>query len=174
MPIPLDLSFFMDLEADGGVKVRDYRLQNGHYLVFKIPMADLTSGVVPLVLPDIYKKRAVKNVVAIKGFVLRSSEPYCPVRAKTYWEWDEKAGQQMPKHKLKTFPQTEAEVRPGDCVLYSSYNIAHIAVNGLLDPLVIIREIDMLTVWDPKDDDSIQLSDHALDSLFQTPSDFNA
>jgi len=173
MSIPLELSFFLDLETDGGVKVRDYRLQNGHFLVYKIPMGDFTKGVVPIKLPDQFKKRAVKNVVAIKGFVLRSSEPYCPVRAKTYWVWDEKAGQEMPRHKLKTLPRTDAEVQPGDCILYNSYNIAQIKAQGLLEPLVIIREIDMLATWSPGDDDSVDLADHALDSLFQTPADFN-
>jgi len=159
------------METDAGVRVRNLRLQNGNFLVYKIPMDDFTKGVVPLALPDQYKKRAIKNVVAIKGFVLRSSEPYNVVRAKQYWVWDEKAGQQMPRYKLKTLPKVKAEVKPGDCVLYNSYNVAHIKVSGLVEPLVVIREIDMLAVWSPKDNDAVELSDHAINSKFQENND---
>lgn len=167
MPIPLHLDSFLDLETDAGVPVRDFRLQNGHLLIYKIPMDEFTAGVVPLKLPDKYRTRAIRNVVAIKGFVVRSSEPYCPQRAKTSWVWDKKAGQSMPKHTLITFPRVEAEVQAGDCVMYNSYNIAHIRVTGLVEPLVIIREIDMFAVWDPKYNKEVELSDHALNSRFQ-------
>lgn len=174
MGIPLNLSTFLDLETEDGGKLRDFRLQNGHFIIYKIPMDDFTKGAVPILLPDQYKKRAIKNVIAIKGFVIRASEPYGTVRAKQYWVWDEKAGQEMPRYKIKTLPRAEPEVKAGDCVLYNSYNIAHLSVKGLLDPLVIIREIDMLTVWDPADNDAIELGDHAIKSLFQTKQDFNA
>lgn len=167
--IPLQLESFLDLEADGGVKVRDFRLLGGHYLVYKIPMNDTTDGVVPIALPDQFKKRAIKNVVAIKGFVLRSSEPYQPVRAKKTWAWNEAAGQEMPVYTPRYLPRTEAEVKPGTCVLYNSYNVAFVGVKGLLEPLVVIREVDMLAVWDPTDNDAVALSDHALNSLHQSP-----
>jgi len=136
-------------------------------------MGDYTKGAVPILLPDQYKKRAIKNVIAIKGFVLRATAPYGTIRAKQYWVWDEKAGQEMPRYKTKTLPKANPEVKAGDCVLYNSYNIAHVFVQGLPDPLVIIREIDMFTVWDPKDDATIELGDHSIKSLFQTKEDFN-
>jgi hypothetical protein len=166
--IPLNLEAFLNLEDNDGIPLRNYRLQGGHFLIYKIPMKDTTDGVVPIKLPDQYRKRAIKNVVAIKGFVIRSSEPYQPVRAKTTWAWNEKAGQQMPVHKPVWYPRTEAEVKPGQCVLYNSYNIAHVNVPGLVEPLVVIREVDMLAVWNPQYDESVSLSDHALNSLHKS------
>jgi hypothetical protein len=166
--VPLSLDFFLDLETDGGVKVRNYRLLGGHYLVHKIEMNDTTDGVVPIVLPDQFKNRAIKNVVAIKGFVLRSSAPYQQVRAKKSFAWNEAAGQEMPVYTPHFLPVTEAEVTPGQCLLYNSYNVAFVSAQGLLEPLVVIREVDILAVWDPEDNDAVSLSDHALNSIHQS------
>lgn len=161
----LDLADFADLQTEFGVPVRNLRLKGGHYLVYKVPMADNPF----FVLPDVYKSRAVKNIVAIKGFVLRSSEPFHPKKAKRYWEWDMKQDPpvEMPKYKTVTLPETEASVQPGDCVLYNSYNIAKVAVEGHTEPLVIIRDVDLLATWRPEVDSRVALSDHAIQHIVQ-------
>jgi hypothetical protein len=153
------LDFFLNLETSRGDLVRNIRLREGHYLVYKIPMADNPF----IALPDQYKAKAVKNIVSIKGFVIVASEPWRRKTAKQYWVWDKDQEMEMPKYKTITSPTAvPSEVVAGKCVLYNSYNIAKIVVPALDDELVIIRECDMMAIWDPKEDKSVTLGNHTM------------
>lgn len=162
----MKLDHFLDLETDTNIKIRDIKMRGGHFLVYKIPMPENDF----IALPDVYKARAIRNVVAIKGLVLRHSAPFRPKRAKQYWEWDTSGDypREVPKYKVVDLPETESPVKAGDVILYNSYNIAKVEVSGLLEPLVIIREVDILASWELEYDDRVQLGDHALQHLFQT------
>lgn len=161
---PLDLEFFLKLESSTGFKIRNMLLREGHYLVWKIPMADNPF----ISLPDQYRAKAVRNIVSIKGFVVKASMPWRPKVAKRYWEWDKDQEMDMPKYKTVTQPcLKEPEVQAGECILYNSYNIARIEV-GLEEPLVVIRECDIIAAWDPKDDHRVSLGDHTMDQQAYT------
>jgi len=155
---PLDVEFFLNLTSSTGYSIRTMRLREGHYLVYKIPMADSPF----IALPGSYKAKAVRNIVSIKGFIIKASAPWRPKVAKRYWKWDRDQEMDMPAYKTVTMPcLKEPEGKPGECLLYNSYNIARIEV-GLDEPLVVIRECDMMATWDPKDDASVTLGDHTM------------
>lgn len=161
--VPLDLDFFLRLKTASGLPLNKLKMRGGHYLVFKCPMAENPY----LQLPDSFKSRAIKNIVAIKGFVVIASQPWHPVVAKRYWEWDKTSGMEMPRYKTVTMDVAkDAEVKAGQCILYNSYNIGKVKVNGLIEELVIIREIDMMASWSPKVNDTIDLPDRSYTHNF--------
>jgi hypothetical protein len=160
-----DINDFLDLETEHGVPVRNYRPLGGHYIVYKVPMKEGSI----IALPEAFKARAVKNIVAIKGLVLCATERFRPKKAIRYWEWDMKQDPptEMPKYKVVDLPEVGATVNPGDHILYNSFNVAHVNVIGLSEPLVVIRDCDLLAAWDADYDDQVELSDHALTHLIQ-------
>jgi hypothetical protein len=155
---PLELEYFLDLQTSRGDRVRDMQFREGHYLVYKIPMEDNPF----IALPESFKVKAVRNIVSIRGFVILASSPWRPKKAKRYWEWDRDQEMDMPKYKTITVPMLkEPEAKPGECVLYNSYNIARIEV-GLDEPLVVIRECDMVASWKPSYDKQVSLGEHTM------------
>jgi len=159
MSSQLDLDLFLSMTTTTGFPVRNIRMQGGHFLVYKIPMGDSPN----LLLPDMYKKKAIKNIVSIKGFVIRATEPFCPKKAKQYWVWDKDQEMEVPKYRTISLPRRESEVEAGVCILYSSYNVGKVTVQDMYEPLVIIREVDILASWAPEEDSKITLGDHTMD-----------
>lgn len=141
MKVELDLEKFLDMETEFGWKLRDVTTFNGHHLVYKVPTQE--TGLV--ILPDLYKKKSVKNIVMIRGFVICSSGPFNRKSAKRTYVWDRKAEQNKLKWVVREannpFP---SEVQPGDGILYMSYNVGKVKVVGMSEPLVMVREIDIV------------------------------
>lgn len=161
MDIPLDVGYFLDLKTASGIPVGKLRLLNGNHLVWKIPMPE-KIGKCGLRMPDQYRARAVGNLCAIKGFIVRASEPWTRKKVKRTWVWDEKAGQEMPRYKAVDAAHGPSDVKAGDCVLYNSYNMGQIEVVGLPTYLVVVREIDMEASWTPDRDTQVELGDWAM------------
>jgi hypothetical protein len=141
MTVELDLDKFLDMETEYGWKLRDVELFYGHHLVYKIP----TQETGKVILPDIYKKKSVKNIVMIRGFVIRTSNPFNRKIARKDYIWDRKAGQLALKWVVREANNPiPSDVRPGDGILYMSYNVGKVKVVGMSEPLVMVREIDVV------------------------------
>jgi hypothetical protein len=135
---------YLDLETEKGWRIRDLELLNGHHLVYKLPIEDKDQ----VLLPDEFKKKSIKNVTMIRGLVLRVSAPFARKRTKKYWVWDSKKEDMVHKWRLhegiKLFPP---DIQEGHGILYASYNVGKIKANGITEPLVIIRDIDVLATF---------------------------
>ena len=152
------VEWFWDLETSKGQYVRDLRLLGGTHLVWKIPVRD---GVIKT--PDSYKARSVGNLCAIKGFVIKVSEPWRPKQAvKTGYKWSPDHEMDLPQYKIKTMPEQVSPLTPGDCILYNSYNLGKLEVAGLPEGLVFVRDIDIEAYWAPSYDRHVELGDHAM------------
>lgn len=173
--VPLDLDFFLSLETESGIPVRDIRLQGGHHLSYKIMDPEASAGLhgMPIIMPKQYRRRSVGNLAAIRAFMIATS---CPFRRKharreLYWDFEDtysdERGNPIPKQKARWKVREGAmkapRVRPGECIIYNSYNLAKIACIGLAEPLVIIRDLDIDVIF-PKDL-SVGLGEHALRSM---------
>lgn len=156
---PLDLEHWLSMTSTTGYKLRDMRLREGHFLVYKIPMAESDH----IALPGSFTAKAVQNIVSIKGFVVGASEPWRRKTAKQYWEWDKKQEMELPKYKTITADvATESEIKPGVCILYGSYNVAKVKLRETYTELVIVRECDIMAWWKPEYDDRVSLGDHTM------------
>jgi hypothetical protein len=143
---PLTLEYFHTLTADQGWKVGDYLPINGHHLVYKIPVDQETGK--GIVLPEQYRRKATKNVVMIRGFVLRASAPWNRKHSKKRMIWDN----QTESWKADWDVWDAAEPRPSDFedgvgILYNSYNVGKVKVRGLPEPLVVVRDIDVEAIF---------------------------
>lgn len=161
MQVPLSVEFFRGLTLRNGSKVGSVRMLNGHLLVWKIPMPECI-GKCGLKMPDQYRARAVGNLCAIKGFVVASSAPWTRKKVKTTWAFDQKAGQEMPTHKVSDAARAPSEIAAGDCIVFNSYNVAHVEVEELDTYLVVVREIDVEMSWSPDYDSLVELGDWAM------------
>ncbi len=170
--VPLELDEFLYRQTDYGCMVKDLELQNGHYLVWKIPMAEQSKGEhgAPIDLPDNYRRRQVGNLVAIMGFVIASSAPFRTKHAKKYWKVvseaeasrDQLPGLERPRYKVRSGIMAEPQVQPGSAIVYNSYNLGFIEIVGLQEPLTLIREIDVLARFSVDRVPAYELGDFAL------------
>jgi hypothetical protein len=151
----------LHLEVRPGVKVKDIRMMNGHNLVCKTQMADMTPG--RIVLPNKYRKKSICNLVAVKGLLVTVSEPYRPKIVKTTMKYSEAFGHEIPQHKTVDLDKILPSVMvAGECILYNSFNMGRVEVPGLDDGLIMVRDCDVLAAWDADLDDTIELSDFAM------------
>jgi hypothetical protein len=156
------IDYFLNMTmVPNGAKVGSVKLLNGHAVLWKIPMPERT-GSAGLLMPDQYRKRAVGNLCAIKGLLLKVSEPWTRKKVKTTWAFDIKAGQDMPTHTVLDDAHGPSSIQAGMCCLFNSYNVGHVIVKEMDDYLVIVREIDMEAIWSPDVDDDVELSSWAM------------
>ncbi len=138
---PLDVDHFLNMRTTTGHMVRDLVFREGHFLVYKIPMAKEAGAIA---LPDQYTARATKNIVSIKGFVIIATESWCRKTAKKRWEWDPEQEMELPKYDVITAQDSyPSDIKAGMCILYNSYNIAKVEVDEVYDELCVIRECDI-------------------------------
>lgn len=171
--IPLDLDWFWNQETEIGQAVRDLELVNGTYLVYKIPMPEESKGDHghKIVLAPGYRRRAVGNRIVIRGFVVKSSNPFHEIRARKKWvnlpqevaELDGLPG----TARIKYIPRvntnlSRAQVEPGRGILYNSYNLCHIDLPEINDELVVVREIDVFAHFPIESVERYELGDFAL------------
>lgn len=170
--LPLDLEGFLNLETEFGYPVRDLELRNGMYLVWKVPMSEQSKGRQgkPIFLAAQYRRRAVGNLVAIIGYVIRVSAPWLGSRSKKHWvnlpehvaERDGLPGTMRPRYKTKTCGEFQPQLKPGRAILYNSYNVGQIFVPALNENLVVVREIDVMAHFAAESIASYELGEFAL------------
>jgi hypothetical protein len=170
--VPLELDEFLYRQTDYGCMVKDLELQNGHYLVWKIPMAAQSKGEEgkPIDLPDNFRRRQIGNLVAILGFVVASPSPFRAKHAKRYWKvvseeeaaLDQLPGLERPRYKVRNGIMASPQVQPGEAIVYNSYNLGFIEAYGLHEPLAIIREVDVLARFPASRVEDYELGDFAL------------
>ena len=183
--IPLEVDYFLDLETDFGCQVRDLRMKNNHYLLWKIPMEAMSDGSHgdQIHLPDIHRRRKIGNLVTILGFVILKTGTYFPKFTKhdierenqemqiAVWEAEvaekrgEKAQQYTPRPHFKVKMgnnRVPGDIEPGDAVVYNSYNIGQIEACGLREPLCIVRGIDVESVFPAEGASQVELGDFAM------------
>lgn len=148
---------FLELRTNTGVPVKNIEMMNGHYLIYKIPV----EGRI-LDLPDEFKSKSIKNVLMVRGLVIKSSSPFRRKRAKPYFVWDNEKKDWVVKYKTlegsESFPSAVPE---GKCVLYNSYNVGRIKVNCVNEPLVVVRDIDIDAWFEPSKIGMIDLTSKA-------------
>ncbi len=158
---PLDVDHFLGMRTSTGHIVRDMVFREGHFLVYKIPMARAQGAIA---LPDQYTAKATRNIVSIKGFVIAASLPWCRKTAKQYWEWDPEQEMELPKYRtVRAESEFPSDIKAGMCILYNSYNIAKVEVGEVYDELCVIRECDIFASWAVEHNDEIQLGEHTMD-----------
>ena len=140
-----------------GVPVKQVRLLNGNNLVYKIPSAD-TLGMFKL--PDTYVRKSVRNLIAIKGLVVKVTEPYVPKVAKIVYVFNAAYNEPIPRSIVKDCKRPiDAVLTPGEFIVYNSYNVGTVSVVGLPEPLVIVRDIDLFVAYPPEVDSTVELGD---------------
>jgi hypothetical protein len=150
------------MKTEFGVPVKKIRLLNGHNLVYKIPRADTTGS---LKLPDTYVRKSVRNLIAIKGLVIKVTEPYRPKVSKIIYVYNSAYNEQLPRSIVKDCKKPiEAVLTPGEFIVYNSYNVGMVAVEGLPEPLVIVRDIDLFVAYQAAVDGTVELGD----AIYQT------
>lgn len=162
--IPLSLEYFLDLETVHG-KVRNFRLLNNHFLVYKIPMGSTSSGRegAAILLPNSFTRKATKNLVVIKAFVLRSTAPFIVKSSRRVWKRDVQTGEEKLTYKVTSgTARIPTDVLPGDCIIYNGYNVGKVECRDLPEPLTIVRGIDIDAVYPPGLDDTVEVGDHAM------------
>lgn len=154
------VSEILEMLTSTGYRVGDLRMMNGNHLVQKLRMdneLEFSSGK-KMLLPDVHTRKSIGNLVAIKGLVIVPSIPWRPKVLKTKYEYSEIHGTPIPKSKVvNTGALVSTSLQSGDGIVYNSYNIGKIEVVGLDEPLVIIREIDMMSQFLLSDADEIEL-----------------
>lgn len=157
---PLDVDHFLSMRTSTGHLVGDLVFREGHFLMYKIPLAKVRGSIA---LPDQYTAKATRNIVSIKAFIIAASVPWCRKTAKKRWEWDENSEIEMPKYDtIRAETEHPSDLKAGDCVIYNSFNIAKIEVGEIYDELCVVRECDILAAWDVEHDDQIELGDHTM------------
>lgn len=155
-----ELERILDSETDLGCIVRKIQLRNGHYLIKKESIPEKVSL---LSMPEIVLRKSVTNLVVIKGRIIIASAPYQPWVQQSVYEWNEAVGQQLRREKpIRCAEVVDPPLRSGDGVMYQSYNVGKVRVEGLDEELVIVRDIDILCSFDWKHQRKVQVSDFAL------------
>ncbi len=158
---PLELDYFLDLNTDLGWKIRDFEPINGHHLVYKIPIPERTSG--NIILPPGVRKKAVRNVTMIRGFVLRASAPWRRKRSIKRIVWDQEGDCWKVDWKiLEGAKALDSDISAGSGVLYTSYNMGKVFTPALPEPLVVIREIDIDAAFAPGEISRVNLGQKAM------------
>jgi hypothetical protein len=135
------VDFFRLRCQDFRCRVGDISMRNGHYLVLKVETPALTDGAHgdPIHLPGTHTVKSTRSMVCIRGLVLRSGTPYL----KRGLRWTENPVTKRPRSEVCDLGIVEPQVQAGEGIIYQSYNAGKIRVNGLTQPLVIVREIDV-------------------------------
>lgn len=170
--VPLDLQEFLSRDTEYGCKVKDLQPKNGTYLIWKIPMSEESSGKqgAKIYLAPQFRRRQVRNLVSILGFVVSVSEPFRMLHSRKKWvslpeaeaAKDGLPGTIRPRYTVRHGVVTNPQVKAGDCVVYSSYNLGRVNVIGLDEPLVVVREIDVLARFPVEKIEDYELADFAL------------
>jgi len=155
----LSLDHFLELETDYGWKIKDADLMGGHHIVYKIPMDDHSV----IALPESFKRKATANICLIRGLIIKTSRPFRRVRATKTFQWSNKDEQMVVKWvTVEGTKHVPTDIRAGSGILYSSYNVGRIPVKGLSEPLVVVRDVDIMAAFDMADAKSVVLPDKAL------------
>jgi hypothetical protein len=159
---PLNLDYFYGLDTELGWKVGDFQPINGHHLVYKIPLGETFAGS-RIILPPEVQRKATRNVTMIRGFVLKTSGPWHRKRPLKRIVWDNEGDcWKVDWTILEAKDPLETDIPLGCCALYTSYNMGRIKVRGLGDPLVVVREIDIDAIFDPKEIERVALGAKAM------------
>jgi co-chaperonin GroES (HSP10) len=81
-------------------------------------------------------------------------------KSEHYWHaaYEQTVTKQVPKGKCHK--EVLSGLKPGDIVMYNSYNVGKIRVHGLPDDMMIIRDIDILATGPASAD--IELGEFAM------------
>jgi len=159
------------LETEYGRPISSFHMRNGHYLVLKVEIETMTDGThgEPIALAGTTKRKSVGNLHAVRGLVLRATSRFVVKRARKKYRWKWKwAGKMQPRLNREGYwvpynvVEKDAEVQVGEGVVYNSYNVGKISVEGLRDPLVIVREMDIVASFDREYMANVDLTDLAL------------
>lgn len=155
------LDEFLSRETSLGVPLSRLRMQSGHFLVCKVPEDRWTAGRdgASIALPEVHRTKSVRNLVSIRGVVVRASEPWTPTQAR-YVQARDARGQPVKRSVVEHLPVAHSTIKPGDFIVYESYNCGQIAVDGAPNTLVIVREIDILCTFPSSD--NVTLADRAM------------
>lgn len=161
-----DLATLHELETAHG-PVGSYTMLGGHHLVLKIEQESRSSAEgddrAPIVLTGRTRRASIGNLSTILGLVLRSSRPYVSKHAhkRLVKEYDPAEGMTRPKVKwdIRNGSRVDSDVREGDVIVYNSYNVGQVAVAGLIQPLVIVRELDVMAVLPREELSQVELVD---------------
>lgn len=151
-----------------GCKLKDIRLQNGHCLVLKVRSATTSKGGIEL--PDTFTKKSVGNLKALKGVILSASQPYRRHSKYRKVEFSHAYGESIWRSHprkcggMSVFASAECPpaVTDGDAVVYNSYNVGKIQVDGCEEDVCIVRECDILCRFPAEKIDDVNLSDFAV------------
>jgi co-chaperonin GroES (HSP10) len=165
----MELKDILDLKTVSGYPVRKLRMRGGHNLLMKLRIPGSTDK--GLLLPDRFTRRSIENVVSTKGLVVIASEPFRPKLLKTKYKWNNALSCPTPHSETRDAQfMVESSVQAGDHVLYTSYNIGKVEVVGLDEPLVIVREIDIIASFAADYDSHVELGDHTMNTTYTTKS----
>ncbi len=152
----IPLEEILDMVTHHGDTVRSTSMRNGHYLVQKYCKDNRTSG--GLYLPDIHVKRTISNLHAIIGRIIIPSAPWkyhhqFPFSKKSPYEGQSGEHIDEIQHRWKNKQKYRKENSEKICdpkdlaqdshMVYNSYNVARILVEGLIEPLVVVRYVDI-------------------------------
>jgi hypothetical protein len=147
----------LSLETSFG-KVDGFQMRSNHYLVWKLDTSEHSEGRNghSIVLPQRFRRRARRNIVSLFGYVVKASSPFrTAVLKRKFTDLEGK-----PRHVFSTGPISGPFVEERDCILYNSYNVGAIAVEG--GTLVIVRGVDIEASFPITSLDAISIGDHAL------------
>lgn len=152
------LEEFLSLEMENGWKVRDCFPIQGHHLVYKVPVEKI--GIIHL--SEGLAKKSIRNIMMIRGLVIKASPPFRRVYSKKSVIWDnEKSDWAVKWPKQYGRGEYPSDVKDGDAIMYMSYNVSKIRVHGLREPLVVIRDLDVVSTFDIEDIDRVGLHQRA-------------
>ena len=162
--VPLSLDHFYALKTEQGWSLGNFCSINGHHLVYKIPVADTTE--LGIALPEYYRKKATKNVVMIRGFVICASLPWHRKYTHKRMVWDIKTESWKTVWRVwdSAIPQP-SDFGSGIGVLYNSYNVGKVKVPGLPEPLVVVRDIDVEATFSIDSTSRIHLGAKCMDKF---------
>jgi len=148
----------LESETEHGWKVKDFSPIQGHHLVMKIPDKERIVA-----LPEKYLTRTIRNIVYIRGLVLRSTGPFTRKYSRKLWKWNPKKEDFEVKWRVTEAKiPSPSEISPGDGIVYNSYNVGKVRVKGVREPLVIVRELDIWAKFPYKDVYRIDLTEQAI------------
>jgi hypothetical protein len=146
-------------------RVRDLKLLNNNYLVQKIRINSIhtIANGINLLLPDIFTKKSVGNLVQIRALVIKASMPFVSKHVgKRYLGLDAKSCSYQYMYPIRNGTVQQPVVNEGDCIIYNGYNVGKVEVEGLDDPLVIVRGIDIEATFPSDCTDRVTLGDLAM------------
>lgn len=153
------------LETEFGCTVGEFQPLNGHYLVLKVSYPEKSGGEHgrAINLPAQYRKKAVGNLNVIKGLVLKASKPYFRKLCRTEWKRDPETGENKRHSEVySTDRRIETSVTENTGIFYNSYNMGHIRADKLRHPLVLVREIDILSDFPREEMDCYKVGDFVM------------